>query len=118
MATTNPRMVVSDHFFNDFDAAAAVLRDVRRTYDDPFALALNYLLLHVTKDEVRVRMAAVDEDIWPQPSTIPLVPPDRSLRRTALSEFMLEGRVVHRDLLEEIYAEINAKFGSNARVPE
>ena len=35
------------------------------------------------KDNIKARMAAVDEDIWPQPSTIPLVPPDPSLTRTA-----------------------------------
>ena len=63
-------------------------------------------------------MAAIDEDIWPQPSPIPLVPPDVSLRRTALSEFLLGGRVVHREILEEIYAEINAEYGSSARVPD
>jgi hypothetical protein len=63
-------------------------------------------------------MAAVDEDIWPQPSTIPLIPPDPSLNQTPMSEFTLGGRVVHRELLEEIYAEINEQFGSNAKVPD
>ena len=47
-----------------------------------------------------------------------LVPPDPKLQRTALSDFMLSGRVVHRELLEEIYAEINEQFGSNAKVPD
>jgi len=40
-----------------------------------------------------------------------------SLRRTALSQAMLEGRVVHRDVLEEVYSYINEKFGSNESVP-
>jgi len=118
MAETNPRMAVAYHFFNDFDTAPQVLRDVRRTYDGPLALAIDYMVFNVTKDEIKVRMAAVDEDIWPQPSTIPLVPPDPKLQRTALSQFMIDGRVVHRDVLEEIYAEINEQFGSNAEVPE
>jgi ribonuclease Z len=106
------------HFFNDFDTQPAVLRDVRRTYDGPLALATDYMVFNVTKDDIKVRMAAVDEDIWPQPSTIPLVPPDPKLRRTAMSDFLVSGRVVHRDVLEEIYAEINEQFGSNAQVPE
>ena len=118
MAETNPRMAVAYHFFNDFDTAPQVLRDVRRTYDGPLALATDYMVFNVTKEDIRVRMAAVDEDIWPQPSTIPLVPPDPKLQRTALSEFMLGGRVVHTDLLNEIYAEINEQFGSNAKLPE
>jgi ribonuclease Z len=118
MAQTNPRMAVAYHFFNDFDTAPQVLRDVRRTYDGPLALAVDYMVFNVTKEEIRVRMAAVDEDIWPQPSNIPLVPPDPSLQRTSMSQWLRDGRVVHRELLEVIYAEINEQFGSNAQVPE
>jgi ribonuclease Z len=118
MAETQPRMAVGYHFFNDFDTVPPVLRDIRRTYDGPLALAVDYMVFNVTKDEIRVRMAAIDEDVWPQPSTIPLVPPDPKLRRTAMSDFVRSGRVVHKELLREIYAEINAQFGSNAQVPE
>jgi len=117
MAETNPRLAVAYHFFNDFDTAPDVLRDIRRSYDGALALATDYMVFNITEDDIRVRMAAVDEDIWPQPSTIPLVPPDPALVRTEFSQMMLDGRVVHYDVLEEIYAEINAMFGSNARVP-
>jgi len=117
MAETNPRLAVAYHFFNDFDTAPDVLRDIRRSYDGALALATDYMVFNITEDDIRVRMAAVDEDIWPQPSTIPLVPPDPALVRTEFSQMMLDGRVVHYDVLEEIYAEINAMFGSNAQVP-
>ena len=117
MAETSPRLAVAYHFFNDFDTAPGVLRDIRRSYDGALALATDYMVFNITEDDIRVRMAVVDEDIWPQASTIPLVPPDPALLRTELSQMMLEGRVVHYDVLEEIYAEINAMFGSNARVP-
>jgi hypothetical protein len=63
-------------------------------------------------------MAAVEESIWPQPSTIPLVPPDPTLRRVQMSQEMREGRVVHRDVLEEVYQDINHRFGSNEKVPQ
>ena len=118
MAETKPRMAVAYHFFNDFDTAPAVLRDIKRTYDGPLALATDYMVFNITKDDIRVRMAVVDEDIWPQPSTIPLVPPDPKLTRTTMSDFTRGGRVVHTDILEEIYAEINEQFGSNAQVPK
>jgi ribonuclease Z len=118
MAETNPRLAVAYHFFNDFDTAPAVLRDVRRTYDGELALAVDYMVFNVTKDDIKVRMAAVEESVWPRPSTIPLVPPDPTLRRVSMSQKMREGRVVHRALLEEIYEEINQQFGSNAKVPE
>jgi ribonuclease Z len=117
MAETNPRLAVGYHFFNDFDTVPPVLRDIRMTYDGPLALAVDYMVFNVTKDDIRVRMAAVDEDVWPQPSTIPLVPPDPKLRRTQMSQEMVEGRIVHRDILEDVYAYINEKFGSNEQVP-
>jgi ribonuclease Z len=118
MATIQPRLAVGYHFFNDFDTTPLVLRDIRRTYDGELALATDYMVFNVTKDDIKVRMAAVDEDIWPQPSTIPLVPPDPSLRRVSFSDEMLAGRVVHKELLEELYAEHNAKYGSNFKLPE
>jgi hypothetical protein len=31
---------------------------------------------------------------------------------------LLEGRVVHRDVLQEVYDDINKRFGSNEKVPE
>jgi len=118
MAETNPRMAVGYHFFNDFDTAPNVLRDVRMTYDGPLALATDYMVFNVTKEEIKVRMAAIDEDIWPPPSTIPLVPPDVKLQRTFLSEYMKGGRVVHKDVLERVYDQINKLYGTNIPVPD
>ena len=118
MAETEPRMAVAYHFFNDFDTSPAVLREIRKTYDGPLALAEDYMVFNVTKDDIKVRMAAIEEAVWPQPSTIPLVPPDPALRRTALSPAMLDGRVVHRDVLQAVYDDINRRFGSNEKVPE
>ena len=63
-------------------------------------------------------MAAINEDIWTRPSTIPLVPPDPKQQRTHMTDFVREGRIVHRELLETIYKEINEQYGSNARVPD
>lgn len=117
MAQTNPRMAVAYHFFNDFDTAPYVLQDIRRSYDGELALAVDYMVFNVTKEDVKVRMAVVDEDIWPQPSNIPLVPPDVKLRRTFMSDFLVEGRIVHKDILELIYKEINDEYGTNEKVP-
>lgn len=118
MAETKPRMAVGYHFFNDFDTQPAVLRDVRLTYDGPLALAQDFMVFNITKDDIRVRLAAVEEAIWPQPSNIPLIPPDPSLQRVSMSDEMREGRVVHREVLQEIYDYVNERFGSNEQVPE
>jgi ribonuclease Z len=117
MAATKPRMAVGYHFFNDFDTVPPVLRDIRMTYDGPLALATDYMVFNVTKDDIRVRMAAVDEDIWPMPATRKLVPPDPKIRRVEMSQEMLDGRVVHRDILQTVYDEINKRFGSKEKVP-
>ena len=114
---TEPRLAVAYHFFNDFDTVPASLRDNRMTFHGPLALAVDYMVFNVTRDDIKVRMAAADEDIWPQPSTIPLVPPDPKLQRTQMSDFTRGGRIVHRDVLEDVYRYINEKFGSNEQVP-
>ncbi len=118
MANLNPRMAVAYHFFNDYDTAPAVLRDIRRTYDGPLALAQDYMVFNVSKENVKVRMSAIDEDIWPEPSNIPLVPPNIDLQRTFMSDWLKGGRVVHKDILEVIYAEINDMYGTDEKVPE
>jgi ribonuclease Z len=118
MATTKPRMAVAYHFFNDFDTAPNVLRDIRMTYDGPLALATDYMVFNVTKEDIRVRMAAVDEDIWPLPATRELVPPDVKLQRVFLSKEMRAGRIVHKDVLQRVYEDINKRFGSNEKVPD
>ncbi|MHC5067421.1 MAG: guanitoxin biosynthesis MBL fold metallo-hydrolase GntH [Planctomycetota bacterium] len=117
MAETNPRLAVGYHFFNDFNTAPAVLRDVRRSYQGELALAQDYMTFNITKDKVRVRMAAIDEDIWPQPSNIPIIPPDRSKRRVQMSQEMNAGRVFHADVLKEVYDDINKRYGTNVPVP-
>lgn len=43
--------------------APAVLRDVRKTYEGPLALAQDYMVFNVTKDDIKVRMAAVEEAV-------------------------------------------------------
>ena len=45
-----------------------------------------------TKDEVRVRMAVIDEDIWPQPSVQKKLPPDAS-KRVGFTDYINDGRV-------------------------
>ena len=116
MAEIQPRMAVGYHFFNDFDTAPVVLADIRKTYDGPLALATDYMVLNATKDDVRVRMAAIDEDIWPQPATQPKLPPDLS-QRVGFSDFITGGRVPFQDVVQQIYDEINERYGSNAQPP-
>ena len=116
MALIEPRMGVGYHFFNDFDTQPVVLADIRKTYDGPLALATDYMVFNVTKDDIRVRMAAIDEDIWPQPSVYGREPPNPN-DRIGFSEFVSEGRVDFPEVLKQIYDEANAEYGTNVPVP-
>jgi len=115
MAETEPRMAVGYHFYNDFDTQPIVLEQVRSTYDGPMTLATDYMVFNVTRDDIRVRMAAIDEDIWPLPATREKVV-DQSQQQT-YGEFTKSGELMMRDVLEPLWAEINAKYGTNAQLP-
>ena len=116
MAEIQPRMAVGYHFFNDFDTKPAVLADIRKTYDGPLALATDYMVFNVTKEDIRVRMAAIDEDIWPQPATQPKLRPDFS-KRIGFTDYIAAGRVPFQDVVQKIYDEINEQYGSKAKPP-
>jgi ribonuclease Z len=116
MAEIQPRMAVGYHFFNDFDTAPVVLSDIRKTYDGPLALATDYMVFNVTRDDVRVRMAAIDEDIWPQPATQPKRPPDLS-QRIGFSDEIIGGRVLFPEVVQELYDDINNRYGTDVKAP-
>ena len=116
MAEIQPRMAVGYHFFNDFDTAPAIQADIRKYYDGPLALATDYMVFNITSDDIRVRMAAIDEDIWPQRGTQRPLPADLS-QRIGFSDFIAGGRVPYRDVVQEIYDELNAQYGTNAQPP-
>ena len=116
MSTIKPRMAVGYHFFNDFDTYPIVLEQVRQTYDGPLELAVDYMVFNVTKDDIRVRMTAYDEDIWPQPATVDKLPPDASVR-VGFSDYINGGRVIYKDLIEKMYSDINEEYGTTLKAP-
>jgi ribonuclease Z len=76
MSEVKPRMAVAYHFFKDFDTTAAVHDRIRTTYDGPLSLAEDFMVWNVTKDDIKVRMAVVEEATWAPPSAIPTGPPN------------------------------------------
>jgi len=114
MSIIKPRMAVAYHFFNDFDTTPDIDKRVRTTYDGPLSLSTDYMVWNITKDNIRVRMAVVDEDVWPpQPSAAPQVP-DPSLR-IPFSDMISEGKYDMKDVIQPIYDEINEKYGLNEK---
>ncbi len=117
MEDIQPRMAVAYHFFNDFDTQPIVIQDIRETYDGPLSLASDYMVWNVTKENITTRMAAIDEDIWPQPSVYGNRPPDQS-KRIGFSKYVWDGRVNYTDVLKKIYEDINKEYGTSVPVPQ
>jgi ribonuclease Z len=117
MSDIKPRLAVGYHFFNDFDTNPNVEAQVRTTYDGPLALAVDYMVFNITKDDIRVRMAVIDEDIWPQPAVGKKLPPDAS-KRIGFSKYITSGRVPYKDVVDRIYKDINKKYGTNIPTPK
>jgi ribonuclease Z len=72
------------------------------------------MVWNVTKDDIRVRMAIVDEAVWPPPATETPLPPDPS-RRIPYSEQIAGGKLDVAEVLQPIYDEINAQYGLNEK---
>jgi ribonuclease Z len=117
MAETEPRLAVGYHFFNDYDTLPAQLKEVRRTYDGPLAMATDYMVFNVTKEDIRVRMAAISQDIWPMPPTRPFEP-HTGEKIGEMSEFTVSGDYFMKELLQEIWDETNEQFGTDIPMPE
>ena len=114
MSRVQPRMAVAYHFFKDFDTTGDILEGVRSTYDGPLSLAEDYMVWNVTKDDIRVRMAIVDEDVWPPPASERPQAPDPS-QRIPYSKQIGGGKLDMHAVLQPIYDEINKKYGLNEK---
>ena len=116
MSEINPRMAVAYHVFNDFDTQPAVMADIRSTYDGPVVLSTDYMVFNVTEDDIRVRMAVIDEDIWPMPSVTEKLPADPA-DRVGFSDFIKSGEQVYTDVIEMLYNRVNERYGTDIPIP-
>ena len=112
MSLVKPRMAVGYHFFNDFDTEPEVRKRVRKTYDGPLALATDYMVFNVTKDDIRVRMSVVDEEAWPSAPLKKKNPPDTS-KSIPFSDFTISGALGFPEIVGPIYDEINELYGTD-----
>ena len=114
MSIIKPRMAVAYHFFNDFDTQPEINDRIRTTYEGPLSLATDYMVWNITKNDIHVRMAIVDEDVWPPPATEEPQVPNPSLR-IPYSDIIAGGKYDMKDVIQPIYDEINKKYGLNEK---
>jgi len=130
MQEIQPRMAVAYHFFKDFDTTAEVNNRIRTTYDGPLSLAEDFMVWSVTKDDIRVRMAVVDEATWALPLVSkPELPQkdDREkygeemgvpVKSLGYSDFIKEGRWGEVDeALRGVYEEASKALGRKFEYP-
>jgi ribonuclease Z len=110
MSIIKPRMAVAYHFFKDFDTTAAISDRIRTTYDGPLSLSIDYMVWNITKDDIRVRMAIVDEDVWPPPATDKPQLPDPNAR-IPYSDAISGGKLDVSKVLQPTYDAINKQYG-------
>jgi len=65
MSAVKPRLAVGYHSVQSPENNAAIMDDVRKTYDGPLAIARDLMVINVTKKLTQVRMATVDEYVLP-----------------------------------------------------
>jgi ribonuclease Z len=117
MSDVKPRMAVAYHFFNDFNTAPGVMGLIRKTYDGPVSLAVDYMVWNVTKDDIRIRMAAINEAVWPEPSITEKLPADPN-DKVGFSEFIYGGRVPYQEVVDKVYQNTNETFGTDIPAPK
>ena len=112
MSMVEPRHAVGYHFYNDFDTEPEVRDRVRRTYNGSLSLAVDYMVWNVTRDDIRVRMSVVDEEVWPSPALREKLAPEPS-DVEPFSVFTLSGREPFPKVVGPIYEEINKLYDTN-----
>ncbi|MBW2286959.1 MAG: MBL fold metallo-hydrolase [Deltaproteobacteria bacterium] len=113
MSLVKPRLAIGYHFYNDYDTEPEVRKRARKTYDGPLALALDYMVFNVTKDDIRIRMSAIDEEVWPSPPLKKKIAPDTG-SAIAFSEFTISGALGFPEIVQPLFDEINEKYGTKA----
>ncbi len=91
MSAVKPRLAVGYHSMQSPENNAAIMDEVRKTYDGPLALARDLMVINVTQEEINVRMAVVDEYVLPPNVTRAYVDAQRSGQKKA-SEYITGGK--------------------------
>ncbi len=91
MATLKPRLAVGYHSVQSPENNAAIMDGVRAIYDGPLAIARDLTVINVTKKDIVVRMAIVDEYVLPSDVTPAYIKAPRTDRKSP-SQKVLDGK--------------------------
>jgi ribonuclease Z len=91
MSAVNPRLAVGYHSIQDIISTVAIADGVRETYDGNLAIATDLMVINVTKDNITVRLAIVDENVNPPGAGTEYMEAKRT-GKASPSEFINEGK--------------------------
>ena len=91
MSAIKPRLAVGYHSVQSPENNAAIMDGVRKTYDGPLALARDLMVINVTKDTIKTRMAVVDDYALPPYVTKAYIDAPRTDEKSP-SEWTLDGK--------------------------
>jgi ribonuclease Z len=91
MATLKPRLAVGYHSVQSPENNAAITDGVRAVYDGPLAVARDLMVINVTRDDIVVRMATVDEYVLPPDVTPAYIKAPRTDQKSP-SDAILAGK--------------------------
>ena len=105
--------IIVGKFFVDQDGQSLPILSTANAQNSPTkALALNYMVWNVTKDKIKVRMGAKDEEVWPSPALKKKIAP-KPTGVSPFSEFILSGREPFPEVVQPIYDDVNKKYGTD-----
>jgi ribonuclease Z len=114
MEITMPRMAVASHFQNDFDTAPLIKKAIRRHYQGPLSLAMDFMVWNITKDTLTTRMAVANPESYPPPAQVPALPPAPDENAYQFDPFSFTGLEKRTSAVtNEVVREFNAKYGTN-----
>jgi ribonuclease Z len=91
MSVVKPRLAIGYHSVQSPENNAAIMDEIRKTYDGPLALARDLMVINVTKETINVRMAVVDDYVLPPDVTPAYNKAPRSGQKKA-SEYITGGK--------------------------
>jgi ribonuclease Z len=109
-------MAVAYHFWTGIESTPGVLERIRKTYDGPLSLAKDYMVWNVTKDDIKVRMAAIDHETWNPPAAYP-PEPVKAEDRVGYSPEIVAGKLDVSDVIKTIYEEASEALGRTFEYP-
>ena len=88
-----PRLAVSFHFYNDFDTAAEIEREIRKNYQGGLALAHDLMVINVTKANIVTRLASTGSHVYPNTTYQDAYRKAPRKPRPVMSDWLAAGRL-------------------------